>query len=444
MEAQTIDVSLAPITGYRENQSMKFFACAILCLSILLSACATHYPQYPQSREDQATYHASAAKEAISENNFPEALFHIESALNRPTGDAKVKELFATYPKSRDLYFEYLEKEINDLSSADSATHLLEILTIAKSTGIFSHTKANNLLSELNEVVADGNMIGSIPFDLSDKIDSFPELKSPEHQRIIIDRTIEKLQSNSSLNRPIEGLIDYVQRVGKDSPEGKRVESLLPTMNIRRDELGLVARLFPEFAKARKDEITARVFVEFKNADRLFIEDLLQIFHDRIRGIDWVSATGPETTTVIIEQVRNNEKTLPEQTQTITYAQHEVNLVNAVLLMPKNASFLYEVVSGGIEIEYGYVISEVEDGRTICEEVIRGKVEAEYRRCQNARIRNVFGGITSANFVANKDMQQRCSGPTSVSMEDLRKEVFLEIADGVLKIPPIKTAHELN
>ncbi|MEI2744968.1 MAG: hypothetical protein V9G22_05620 [Ottowia sp.] len=33
-----------------------------------------------------------------------------------------------------------------------------------------------------------------------------------------------------------------------------------PTMNIRRDELDAVAKVFPKFAAARKEEITARVF----------------------------------------------------------------------------------------------------------------------------------------------------------------------------------------
>lgn len=171
---------------------------------------------------------------------------------------------------------------------------------------------------------------------------------------------------------------------------------------------------------------------------------LRQTLRGRVHGVEWVPAAGPKTTTVVIERVRNDEKTLPERSQTITYAQGEVNLLSAALLMPRNASYLYEVVSGGAEIEYGYVVSAITDGKTIYDEVIRGKVGGEYRRCQNARIQNVFGGVTSAGFVANDDMQQRCSGPSSASMEDLRNDVFSKIVDGVLKVPPIKVAHELN
>lgn len=435
---------IVPITKHRENRRMKFPAVATLSLSIFLSACAT----YPQSQEDQAAYHANAARTAISKGQYWAAADQIDLALKRPTGDVRVKELFANDPKSRDLYRAHLEKTIADFSTdyfgKSTLTSVRNKLTVAKSAGIFSEAQASDLLEKLNKVVANGNITGTLLFDLGDNIDSFPELKSPEHQRIIIDRSIKNLQGNGSVSRPIAALMDYVRRVGKDSAEGKMVESLLPTMNIRRDELDVVARLFPEFASVRKDEITVRVFVQVKNGDRLLTEDLLQTLRGRVHGVEWVPAAGPKTTTVVIERVRNDEKTLPERSQTITYAQGEVNLLSAALLMPRNASYLYEVVSGGAEIEYGYVVSAITDGKTIYDEVIRGKVGGEYRRCQNARIQNVFGGVTSAGFVANDDMQQRCSGPSSASMEDLRNDVFSKIVDGVLKVPPIKVAHELN
>src|SRR5450759_3380343 len=134
---------------------MKFPAVAALSLSILLSACAT---TYPLSREDQAAYHADAARELISKGDNPNAAIQIAAALTRPTGDARIKELFASDPKGRDSYRAYLEKTVTDVSSADSATSVLNKLTVAKSAGIFSETQANDLLAKLNKVVADGNM----------------------------------------------------------------------------------------------------------------------------------------------------------------------------------------------------------------------------------------------------------------------------------------------
>ena len=420
---------------------MKFLAITtILSLSAFLSACAT----YPQSREDQATYHASEARSAISKGDSTNAANQIDVALTRPTGDAKIKELFASYPKGRDYYLAYLEKSIVEVSSAYQAAAAFEKLSTVKSAGILPEDQVRELFTKLMKVVTDGNTTGSVPFDLGDKIDLFPELKSPAHQQIIVNRSIKNLQGNGSGSRPVSALVEYVQRIGIDSVEGKRIESLLPSMNIRRDELDAVAKVFPKFAAARKEEITARVFLQVKNGDRLLSEDLLQTLRSRVRGVEWVPSVGPKITTLVIERLRNDEKTLPERSQTITYAQHEVNLLSAALLMPRKASYLYEVVSGGAEIEYGYVVSAVADGKTIYDEVIRGKVGGEYRRCQNARIQNVFGGVSSAGFVANDDMQQRCAGPSSASIDELRKEIFSKVVDGVLKVPPIKVAHELN
>jgi hypothetical protein len=119
-------------------------------------------------------------------------------------------------------------------------------------------------------------------------------------------------------------------------------------------------------------------------------------------------------------------------------------LLSAALLMPKNASYLYDVVSGGAKIEYGFVVTATLDGRTIHDQVVRGQVGGEYRRCQNARIQNVFGGFSRADFVPNDHMQRICNGPSSASIDDLRKEVLSKVADGVLAVSTVKAAHDAN
>lgn len=405
-----------------------------------MTACAT----YPQSPEGQAAFHTNEARLAIAKGDGNNAAEQIDIVLTRPTGNEKIKELFASDPKSRDYYRAYLEKSIAEVSSADQSVEIFEKISTVKSAGIFQEDQVSGYFMSLMKVVTDGNTTGSVPFDLGDKIDHFPELRTPAHQQIMANRSIKNLQGNGSRKRPIVALMQYTQLVGIDTVEGKRIESLLPTMNIRRDELDAVAKAFPKFAATRREEITARVFMQIKNGDRLLSEDLLQALRSRVRGVDWVSSIGPKTTTLVIERLRNDEKTLPERSETITYAQGEVNILSAALLMPRNASYLYEVISGGAEIEYGFVVSAVADGKTIHDEVIRGKVGGEYRRCQNARIQNVFGGVSSAGFVANDDMQRRCAGPSSASIDQLRKDIFSIVVDGVLRVPPIKVANELN
>lgn len=412
----------------------------IISLSINLIACAT----YPQNREEQAAYHASEAKAAISKGDSIYAANQIDVALTRPKGGERIKELFTSDPKGRDYYRSFLEKSIAEISNVYQAATVFEKLSTVKSAGIFSEDQVLDLFTKLSKAATDGNKSGSLPFDLGDKIEFFPELKSPEHLQIIVNRTIKNLQSNGSGSRPVAALMEYLQRIGLDTEEGKRIAVLLPTLNIRRNELDVVAKVFPKFAASRKDEITARVFMQVKNGDRLLSDDLMQALRSRVRGVEWVPSVGPNTTTLVIERLRNDEKTLPERTQTITYSQSEVDFLASALLMPRNASYHYELISGGAEIEYGYVVSATTDGKVIFDEVIRGKVESEYRRCQNARIQNVFGGVSSAEFVANNHMKNKCTGTSSASIDELRKAVFAKVVDGILKVAPIKVAHELN
>ena len=425
---------------------MKHTATVALSALILLSGCASS-----QSQQKTAAYYADGARAAIVRNDVPSAVAAIDYALLQPSGGAEITRLFASHPKSRAYYRTYLAKQITAVSTPFQAASAFNKLSAVRSSGIFaanqdflSETELPNLFALLDKVVTEGNVSGSISFDLSDGIETFPSLNSPPQQRLIVDRTIKALQREGTGSRPMRALIEYVKRIGAASPEAKRIESLLPTMNIRGTELDALADVFPAFAAARKQEIFARVFLEVKNADRLLADDLLQTLRGQIHGVDWRSSPGAGTTTLVIERIRQDEKTLPERTETISYATYQVNLAAAVLLMPRNASYLYDLVSGGAEIEYGYVVTAVTDGKKIHDEVIRGKVGGEYRRCQNTRIQNVFGGVSPASFVANGDMQQRCSGPSSASIDELRREVLSKVADGVLQVPPIKVANALN
>ncbi|MFA6498004.1 MAG: hypothetical protein WC256_05695 [Desulfurivibrionaceae bacterium] len=411
---------------------------------LFLSACATCATTYPTTAEDQAACHVSAAQLTIAKGDCTKGAEQINVALSRPTGNTKTKELFTKNPKSQDCYFAYLEKIIADVSNANQANAAFAKLSNVKTSTVLSENQTNIFFEKLEKVVTNGNISGSVSFVLGDKIDNFPELQSPLHQNIILNRSITNLQGKTIGSRPVAALMEYVIRVGVNSVEGKRIHSLLSTLNIRRNEIATVAKVFPLFAKTRKEEITTRVFLQLKNGDRLLRDDLLQALRNKLQGVEWVSASGPKTTTLIIEQVRNDEKTIPERSQSITYAQHEVNLFSAVLLMPKNASYIYEVISGGAEIEYGYVVSAELDGKTIYDEVIRGRVGGEYQRCQNARIQNVFGGVTSASFEANDDMKDRCNGISSISMQDLRNEVLSKVVEGVSMVPTIKLAQKLN
>lgn len=435
---------------------MRFKAIAGLIVCVALNGCAT----YPQNPEDQATYYVSEARSSMSKDNCIGAANFIEAALGRPSGNAKVKELLKGSDKGRDCFYGHLETSISRVTSASTAAGALKQIEAANNADVFTPQQIGNLHLKLTAKVIDGNTVGTIPFDLGDNIDQFPELLLPANHKKIVERTITNLQGRGTALRSIGPLMAYARNgrpvLGdwkqalagtgsvQESATWKEIEALLPTFHIRGDELEPVAKVYPRFAAQRKEEVITRIQFQLKNGDRLLQEDIQQALRSGIRGVEWVLSSGPKTTILTVERVRNDEKRIAERTQTITYARAEVNIVSALLLMPNNASYLYEIVSGGAEIEYGYVVSAVTDGKVVFDEVIRGKVGGEYRRCQNDRIQNVFGGVSSAGFVANEDMQRRCSGPSNVSIEELRRDIFSKIVDGVLKVPTIKIAHEMN
>lgn len=407
----------------------------------ILSSCAG----MPENKEGQATFYTAEATDAIIKGDENKAGENIYGALYRPTGDIKIKALFAKYPKGQDYYQIYLEKNISEITNTFRAKSVFETISIAKSAGIFSETQLNNLFTKLNNLVIEGNKNGSIPFEFGDSLEQFPELKTATHQQIIANRTIKYLQSGNPVGRSVNGLMDYIKQIGIQSPEAKRIESLLPSLNIRNNELIYCEKLFPVFAKNRKEAITARIFVQYKNIDRLLADDLTQIITKNIPGIEWMnSADGEKVISIEIERIRNDEKILPERSQTITYGQYEVDSTAAVLLMPRNASYLYDIITGGAEIEYGYVVTAHENGKKILDDVIRGKSSSTYLRCQNMRIQNVFGGISSAGFMANDKMKQQCSSNPVTSIEILRNEVYTKVANSLLKIAPIKRISDLN
>lgn len=142
---------------------------------------------------------------------------------------------------------------------------------------------------------------------------------------------------------------------------------------------------------------------------------------------------------ITIERVRHTEAT-PERRDTVTYAQYEVNLVAAALLMPRNASYMYDISATEASIDYGYVVSVEGGDAPKYENVVRGTLKSESVRCSNARIQNVFGGTTSAGFVANEGMSRRCQSGGGKSLDELRREIMQDVIVALAQAPQLMSA----
>ena len=106
--------------------------------------------------------------------------------------------------------------------------------------------------------------------------------------------------------------------------------------------------------------------------------------------------------------------------------------------MPRNATYLYDVNTGGFSINYLFDVKLTQGSKDILKEKIQGKREIKYSNCSNARIRNVYGGESSAEFVANQNMQNRCNVNTSsVDVDAIYEMVMKDVASQILSLPPI-------
>jgi hypothetical protein len=277
-------------------------------------------------------------------------------------------------------------------------------------------------------------------FTLDPETLSLYGMGTPEQSQKIFERTLRQYEEKSFAYRNIEAVLSYVRATGQE----KRLIERLPQLNIRGSELASIQAIAPEFATRRKAEITLDAYLDVKNADRIFADDLGSALGKSVYGVAWLSGPGKDAVQVVVDRVRYTEKEAPQATRTVTYSYGQVDILSAALLMPKNASYQFDLRTGGAEIEYGYVVSSWRDGKKLSEGVVRGKVGGEYRKCENARVINVFGGVSAAGFMANDDMRRACSGPTTVSIEDLRGQVLEKITAEVHLIPEIERVHSMN
>lgn len=158
--------------------------------------------------------------------------------------------------------------------------------------------------------------------------------------------------------------------------------------------------------KAIKEPALVRLLVD--NLDQQIKKLVIQnVEQNRLLLV--VDKASKQTYEVSVKQRELLERERQERTQTIRYGQHQLNMLGAVFYMPNNATYAYDLTTGGIDIQYSYWIRITRGGNTVFEDSVSGTAKADYGFCTDARIQNVFGGIEPAPFIANSDMQQRCT-----------------------------------
>lgn len=420
----------------------RFSLFSVFALATLIAACAG----YPTNPAHEAAFHVSRAREAAQRGDRDILLQQVLLAVERPSGAGQVGSLLASSPTARTLLLQVLSARSDEFVHPRAAVELRKTVEKLAAAGVLSEADSTQVARRLEEQVVARHRSGAVPFTFADFPSTFVALQTNDNEELTFQHTLHSLSQPDAVSRKdnIQGVLLYLERYPNSSSARDLVRSSLPALNIRRDELPLIANLDPDFVKRRKGEIELEIALLVNGADRLFADDLSGALLLRVKGVKIIPVSASPNLVVKVERIRHEERRVPERSETITYKQHEVDTLKAVMLMPANASYLFEVVSGVTEISYGYAVSSTNGRSAPAEKIIRGKVGGSHSRCQNQRIQNVFGGTSAAGFIANDDMRLQCAGLPEQSMDDLNNQVLNKIVESILEIPAVRSVDEAN
>lgn len=407
--------------------SNNMYICRIVILVISLSfiSCASY-----SVRNNTISF--------LEKGEYEKAFNYIEnSILYNEEAKEYVKLFKKDYPKSLPYIVMYYRKQINESDSKYEVLSLPKRLKVMQQYGLIPIDQYKQLFDYLNKAAEERNQNNSIEFLLSDNYKKIPSLAEKSNEIIIFKRSVDSLVDTNS-DTLARMVIESVKVSGTNSEKYLYLKENLPKIRLSHEILkGDFQSLYPEIAESRINKLVIKIKLISSppNEDYLFeIEEYLQ----KNNNVQLVDTENAETYVLEINKLRLRERDLPERTQTISYATYQVNFAAAVLLMPRNATYLYDHNTGGFEISYSFLIKLFKDGDELVNKKIKGKKEEKYSYCTNTRIRNVFGGISPAQFIANEDMRYRClSDKRSVDTEKVYGEVMEEVANKILELQPI-------
>lgn len=405
-------------------------------MAFIVQGCVT----YPTDPAEQAQYWASKANSSIRFNKPDELWGAVHSVSTIAGGGDVIKKVFEN-PRASELF----QKEA--LERSEKYQRLEDVLFVRNQvyeiwlSGALPPETGKKTLEELDRKIIKKHQSGEYVITLIDNVNNIQGLDNEADRLIILRNSITRLKDNSSPRKGlVKALMEQASSKEVKSNDYNLIASNLSNMNIRKNELVYVEPIFPGYAKKRESEVSLSAYLSLKNGDAFLREDLMKALKSRVRGVTWVEEPGPSVLTIEIEKVRHDENARAPYVETITYSQGQVNFFAGALLMPRNASYLFDISKSESMIEYGYIV------RTAgAEEIlVRGQEKGISVNCMNSRVQNVFGGVSPADFVANNDMQSRCSNSGNKDMQEIRDNVYRKVADNVLKIPNVANVHVAN
>ena len=310
--------------------------------------------------------------------------------------------------------------------------------------------QVEQLSARLDARVAARNFDSSIPFLLNDDLRQFPSLDTSEGMRVIFERSLAVLTTSPPRGKFEQGLLAatlrFVELRGAGSDEYRELASALPRILLSYIDLkGKLAQLYPDYASQAIKDITLTILIETVPPKRLLEEDVTILLKSRSPLLTFVREPSADVMRITIAELQYEERVEPERTQTAVVSYMDMNALVAVLMVPRGASFLYDVTQGGAEIQFAYEVKAMQHGQSLVEKIIREKVGDTYYACSNPRVQNVYGGLSRAEMWPNAQVESLCQrGGTRTDVTHYRRKIPERLAAEIALIPVIAKSIALS
>lgn len=241
-----------------------------------------------------------------------------------------------------------------------------------------------------------------------------------------------------------EQLVAVLRDLPPDAAVRREVTAALPRLRLQTAALNSSAfrSAFPEFAERALAVRQVRASLATEPSRRLLEEDLLPAINTRPEfRVERAPAPHRQGLAIIVREHELREETRPQSRRTVVVPNHEVDILAAVLLLPRGASVLFDVVEGGAALTYAYEIVVMQDGRPVWDKLIRDTARSSWHRCEGMRAQNVFGGLHGFSQFPNQQAANFCnSSGAQTTPDQLRREAQRRIANEIASAPPIRDA----
>lgn len=406
---------------------------------------------FPGKSQSQSDGMLSDAKDLIKSREYDQAFTRLWVGVSDSTQvTGKARELVRREAGFRNAIKSQLEEGGVSIKSRDEALLRNTAISRARWYGIIDDSVGHRLQARHDTLVYRLAKDRAVPFLLSDTA-AFPSLRAVSIKDEMFMGALKALEDPRYVGHKmfVKDVFNHVRESGSSSTVWKALEVALPNIHLTGTEIReYAAPLFPDFARQALVDQNLTVALLIEPADRLLEIDLGAVLKSRASGIHLVkAATGADSTVrVILSRLRYEERVQPEQRNTISISQTEIGVVRAALLMPRNATYMYDAVTKSVEIDYAFELKASQKGVDLPSVLLRDRAMQQTHLCSNFRVQNVFGGSEPVTWYANDRMQADCggsAGSAAASIDVVRQQVLAALAQAILTLPPIAKTVQL-